>query len=119
MVEKTKKNSQKYWILANAVGLAAFFYFSSWGWAPRGHEGELAGPGDPIIWGLTVFPVTVSFLVVNLVWFVMAILHIHRKHNWKPLVIWFSVILLWSAGWAYSMTRQYTGADMNQTELSK
>jgi hypothetical protein len=108
-----KKNSQKYWMLANAVGLVAYLYYASYIWAPRGHEGEFGGPGDPFIWALRAGPIAALALVANLIWLVRVILHIHRTHNWKPLVLWLSVILLWSIAWTYDGTRQYTGADMN------
>ena len=55
----------RYWLFVNFVGFSLFIYLSSQLWAPRGQEGLLGGPGDNVIGGLSVVPVFLLFVLVN------------------------------------------------------
>lgn len=98
-----------YWVIANAVGVICFIYLSSKLWSPSGENGLLGGPGDPLIWTLTVFPVILIFLIVNLVWLVRALLHV-RKDGVRGLFVWALVLVVWLAAFGYDRHRSYDGS---------
>ncbi|MGR3219285.1 MAG: hypothetical protein ACUZ8H_05625 [Candidatus Anammoxibacter sp.] len=101
-----------FWILANLIGLTAFVYFSSRIWAPHEDKGLLGGPGDPIIFGLTAFPVLVACALLNLGWLSFIAFRAKHHHPKRPLIIWLVVILLWAGGIEYVRSRMYTGCQI-------
>lgn len=106
-----KMSSQKYWVLANAIGLAIYLFVSSGGWAPHGKEGQNGGPA--VLVGLFSFPVLATFMAVNLTWCVKGIFHLRSRER-RPLLICLGVILLWSGAVYYDWTRQFKGTDAVQ-----
>jgi len=106
-----------YWIAANIVGIVLFLYFSSRLWAPPGQEGLLPAGGDPIVWGMTVLPVMVIFLIVEIVWLSKSIVSI-RKLGWKAMTPWLVVFVVWVAVVAYDNHRSYTGSDVYSSNTS-
>ena len=65
------------------------------GWAPKGGEGLLGGPGDPIIWTLTAFPFLVISGILDLAWIVLILKRRARDPNWYPITLWLIVIVTW------------------------
>lgn len=99
----------KYWLLTNTIGVFIYLYFASRIWAPYGEEGLLGGSGDPIIWGLTAFPVLAFFSIVNLVWVILILYRFRDNRDWRSLVIWFVVLIFWGCTLGYDYSRQYNG----------
>jgi hypothetical protein len=93
------------------VGIITYLYFASWIWAPVGEEGLLGGPGDPIIWGSTAFPIFAVCSLMNFVWFFVALRKLRRYRIWQHLIIWLTVVAVWVGVDRYDTSRQYTGAD--------
>ncbi len=100
----------RYWVAANALGLAVFVYFSSWIWAPFGQEGLLGGPGDALVWGTTALPTFLLFTLVDLAWFVWIIIS-RKQSKLKSLAVWVLVALCWFAAQMWNRSRSFTGAD--------
>ena len=97
------------WILLNLLAMIAYLYFGSAVWAPKGEEGLLGGPGDPIIWTLTAFPFLVISGILDLAWLVLILKRRARDPNWYPITIWLIVIVAWWGVFSYDSSRQYTG----------
>jgi hypothetical protein len=55
--------------------------------------GDLAG--NPIVWSLTVFPVLVVCLLINIVWLTMIVLGGRRGRGWRSIGAWLLVIISW------------------------
>lgn len=113
MTEKTEITMRKpnYWVIANAIGILCFIYFSSKLWAPPGESGLLGGPGDAFIWTLTVLPVILIFLVANVVWLVRSLFRI-RKGGARGLFVWALVLAVWLVAFGYDRYRSYDGSEI-------
>ena len=99
-------------IAGNAFGILLFVYLSSWGGAPEGGAGALGGPGDPILWGLSVFPVLLVWSIFNLAWSVRIASSVLRKRDPRALWIFALVLVLWYIAFDYDRSRQYSGSDV-------
>ena len=102
----------RFWLLVNIIGLPLYLYFASWIWAPHFEEGLLGGPGDPMIWGSTAFPVLAVCALADLLWLVLILVRRHWSPKWPALVLWVLVVACWYAGLAYDRSRSFTGADV-------
>lgn len=96
--------------VTNAVGLSAYLYFGSFLWAPRGEEGLFGGPGDPIVWVLTVFPWLVLFSLVNVAAFRTILVRLLYLHRWRPALGLAIIIAAWILAFDYDGSRQYDGS---------
>jgi hypothetical protein len=92
-------------LVANGLALIVFLYFCSWVWAPRGQEGLLGGPGDPIIFCLTALPVLVLALVFNVVWLIVIFSRARRIALWRSMALLLLTIAMWAASIAYDRSR--------------
>lgn len=84
-----------YWICANVLGVGLYLYFASGLW-PRPEEvgiGDLAG--NAIIFGFTVLPVLIAFMLINLLWLGLILLGLRRGNGWRPILVWMLVIASW------------------------
>jgi hypothetical protein len=100
------------WLAANAVALLVFLYFCSWVWAPRGEEGLLGGPGDPIIFGLTAFPAFLVGLVINIIWLVVILFRARRVSQWRAVALLLLAVAVWGASIVYVRSRMFTGCEV-------
>jgi hypothetical protein len=98
-------------IAGNAFGILLFVYLSSWGWAPGGDTGALGGPGDAIVWGLSVFSVLLVWSIFNLAWSVRIASSVLHKRDLSALWIFALVLVLWYVAFVYDRSRQYSGGD--------
>lgn len=98
------------WIVLNAIGIVMYLYAASNTWAPHGEEALLGGPGDPIIWSLSAFPILLVASILNLAWMVLILLRSRQSRNWHALAVWVAVVMLWAGVFAYDHSRQYTGS---------
>src|SRR6185437_10283680 len=105
-------SKSSYWILANVAGLITYLYFASWIWAPLGDRSLPGGPGDPIIWGLTAFPVLAVCSLMNVVWIVLIFLSAQRDKRWRDMMTCLIVIAIWISVNRYDEHRQYRGDDV-------
>jgi hypothetical protein len=103
-------NTSKYLILTNSVFILMFIYFASWAWAPYGEEGLLGGPGDPLIWVLSAFPILIVSFVVNLVLAILVLLRLRRGKDWRQIWALLLVGALWGGVLGYDRHRQYNGS---------
>lgn len=99
----------KYWFLANIFGILLYLYYASRIWASPGEEGLPGGPGDPIIWTLSAFPVLVIFFLTNMAWLLLIINQWRRNKDWRPLIVFLFVCAFWFGAHYYDLARQYTG----------
>jgi uncharacterized BrkB/YihY/UPF0761 family membrane protein len=101
----------KYWLLANVVGLVGFFYFSSRLWSPTGEKGLLGGPGDPLIWAISILPILLVITVINLVWLFKLLFRV-KKESWRVLMAWVLVVIIWFCALWYDHYRSYDGSEV-------
>lgn len=107
-------NKNKPWIVINLVGMIVYLYFSSWGWPVSGEQGFIGGAGDPIVWALSVFPVLVICLLVNIGWLIRLSLEIYRHGGWASVPIFLIVATLWAASIEIDHLHEYSGALIHQ-----
>jgi hypothetical protein len=100
------------WLVANGIALLVFLYFSSWIWAPRGEEGLLGGPGDPIIFCLTAFPVLILAVILNIVWLVVIFSRARRTVLLRSVALLLLTIAMWATSIAYDRSRMFTGCEV-------
>jgi hypothetical protein len=89
------------WVLPNILGIVTYFYFSSWTWIPPGEP--VGGPGDPIIWMLTAFPVLAACSFINLIWLICIL--VGDRKNWKLTSAWLLIVMAWYAAYRYDVYR--------------
>jgi len=80
-------------LTANVVGAVIYVFAASHGWTiPQERAAGLHSvTGEPLIWGLYVFPICVVFFVLNVTWgaFILA------RKQWRTGVLWLSTIPIW------------------------
>lgn len=103
-------NKNRIFLALNAIGLAGFLYGSSLLWAPPGQEGLTGGPGDPLIWVLSVFPFLALASVINLVW--AAIWLARYRRSGRTLLLWLATACLWLLALGYDHHRSYNGKEL-------
>jgi hypothetical protein len=89
------------WVLPNTLGIVAFLYFSSWSWLEAG--APAGGPGDPIIFMLSAFPIIVACAILNVGWLVRII--VKRDARWKHAVVWLLCVSAWYSAYRYDVYR--------------
>jgi len=90
---KTKRRSI-YWVWANIIGFGIYLYFASKLWPlPEDAGADLAG--NPIVWGLTVFPVFAVCLLINIVWLALIVLGGRKGKGWRSMRAWLLVMVAW------------------------
>lgn len=97
-------------IFLNGVGVPLYLYLSSRLWAPNGQAGLRGGPGDPIVWGLTVLPILVVFCIINLIWLRSIFLRWLRTKKFSVVIVYLLVSTAWCSAIIYSNSRGFTGA---------
>jgi hypothetical protein len=81
---------EKWWLVANAVGVAAYVWLSSWTWLePELRGEEVARAGDAMVWAMTAFPVLMSFALADVFWLIR---RARKGQSLKPVVL---TALLW------------------------
>jgi hypothetical protein len=82
-------------LVLNFIGAVVYVVAASNGWViPRERElGLHSVTGEPYVWALSVFPVCVVFLVLNLTWgaFILA------RKRWHSGIFWLLTIPIWLA----------------------
>jgi hypothetical protein len=109
MIWFAEMRQMKYWLLINAAGLVTYLYFASWIWARPSQENLLGGPGDPIIYMLSAFPILAACASLDLIWGVLILLRMRHNKNLKPIMVWLTVGVVWVCALTYDSSRQYTG----------
>ena len=104
------------WILFNVLGMAGYLYFASWLWAPPGQEGLLGGPGDPIIFMSSAFPILAACSLLDALWIVSIVRAAKRNGNWRIVVVWLVVVIAWYGVKKYDDSRQFNGTAIYSTE---
>jgi len=84
----------RYWVLVNIIGIGIYFYFASRLW-PLPEDAGTDPAGTPIIWGLTVFPIFVACLLINIIWFTGIVRGGSRGKGWRPIRAWLLVMGAW------------------------
>ena len=84
-------------VLINFGAAILFLAVSSHFWAPK----ELAdipgaGAGDPIIWGLTIFPMLVIIALVNIAWLTANCVWFLKTKHWNFTAYYLLVPLMWA-----------------------
>jgi hypothetical protein len=119
-VDCIPKSTRWEWILVfvNLPGIAFFLYFASWVWAPPGQAGLYYDAGDSIAWTLLAFPFLLVCNLINLVLsrtvFARAVLY----HDWRPLIVLLTAIIIWFSAFKYDSGRHFDGSRMTSQELS-
>lgn len=91
------------WVLPNILGIATYLYFSSLTWVPPNEPA--GGPGDPIVWMLTAFPVLAACAVLDLIWIIR--IFVRRGKRWGPAAIWLLVVVAWFSANRYDAYRSH------------
>ena len=77
--------TDKWWLVANVLGAAAYVWLSSWTWLEPELRGEdVARDGDAIVWSMTALPVFVCFMVADFVWFIR---RARQGQSCKPILL--------------------------------
>ncbi len=88
--------SDKWWSLANGLGVIAFLALASISWIEPELRGEaVATAGVAMVWGLTALPVLVAFMLADLVWLGLSI---SRSASWSDLrtmLPWCITLAVW------------------------
>jgi hypothetical protein len=100
----------KFATLLNVLCIGVYLFFSARFWAPSAERGLLGGPGDPIIWGLTAFPVLVLAFLFNLIWLVFSVSKRGGASRRHFIVLWFCVLAIWLGAIKLDRFRQYNGS---------
>lgn len=91
--DKTKRRSI-YGVWANIICLGIYLYFASKLWPlPEDAGANLAG--NPIVWGLTVFPVFAICMLINIVWLALIVLGGRKGKGWRSMRTWILVMVAW------------------------
>lgn len=110
MVEIINKN--KYWLIANIIGLSLYFYFVKPSWLTIAQQ-DIPWESrvtDPVIealnnlWLVTCFPILLTFFIFNLIWLVCILINVGQRRLWNVL-IWFFVAVVWIIFLQYSWYR--------------
>lgn len=91
------------WVLPNILGIAAYLYLSSSTWVPP--KEPAGGPGDPIVWMLTAFPVIAACAILNVIWIIRIFLR--RGTRWGLAAIWLLVEVAWFSANRYDAYRSH------------
>lgn len=102
----------------NVLGIVIYLYWAPRTWAPHGGEGLLGGPGDPLIWALSAFPILVASLIINVVWMVLILLRWCHGKDWHSIVIWLTMVVLWGGVVSFDHSRQYNGSKILSSRLT-
>lgn len=71
-----------------------YLYFASKLWPlPEDAGTDLAG--NPIVWGLTVFPVFAVCSLINIVWLTLIVLGGRKRKGWRSIRDWLLVMVAW------------------------
>jgi hypothetical protein len=95
------KKAALIWVLPNILGIIAFLYLSSWSWLEPG--APAGGPGDPIVWMLTAFPILAACSILNVIWIIRIV--VKRDRHWKSAVVWLLFVLAWYSAYRYDVYR--------------
>lgn len=95
------KKTALIWLLPNILGTTAYLCLSSSTWVHP--EEPVGGPGDPIIWMLTVFPVIAACLILNVIWIIR--ISLNRGQRSRQAVVWLLMALAWYAAHRYDEYR--------------
>jgi len=113
---KNISSKVKIWIIINIFGIIFYLFFASRIWPPAGQESLLGGPGDPIIWMMSAFPVMAFFSLVNIFWLAWIIFNIKKSPFWKLLLIWILMAAAWIGANRYDFHHQYNGSSVQHAE---
>jgi hypothetical protein len=90
MDERVSFGADKWWLVANVLGAAAYVWLSSWTWLEPALRGEeVARAGDAVVWSMTALPLFVGFMVADGVWFIR---RAQQGQSRKPLLL---AVCLW------------------------
>jgi len=84
-------SKEKWWLIANAIGAAAYVWLSSLTWLEPDLRGEdVARAGDAMVWSMTALPLLVGFVLADLVWLIS---RVRTGQSCQPMLL---VALLWA-----------------------
>jgi hypothetical protein len=84
-------SKDKWWLVANVIGAAAYVWLSSQTWLEPELRGEtVARAGDAIVWAMTALPVLLGFALVDLVWLIR---RVRSGQSLQPILL---AALLWA-----------------------
>ena len=90
--------SEKWWLIANAAGIALFLYLASKTWIEPELKGlQVATGGAAVVWAFSALPVMLLFLLVDLVWFGRASYRAVKYNAIAPLAVVFLAGAAWVA----------------------
>jgi hypothetical protein len=99
------------WVLPNALGIAAYLYLSSWTWVSSNEPG---GPGDPIVWMFTSFPILAACTILNVIWIIR--IFVGRGKRWRLASIWLLVVIAWFSANRYDAYRSHPSNTAEHTQ---
>jgi len=87
---------EKWWLVANVIGVAAYLHFSSKTWLEPELRGEaVARGGDAVVWALSALPVLATVLVADLMWLSIVTRRGSRTKDWRAMFALFCVGAIW------------------------
>jgi hypothetical protein len=64
-------SKDRWWLVANVIGAAAYVWLSSWTWLePELRGKDVGSAGAAMVWAMSALPVLVGFALVDLVWLI-------------------------------------------------
>ena len=108
-------NKMKYWLLANAIGLALFLFFASQLWPDLAEQDiHLEMRDDTFFQFLgTCIPTLLLFFLINIAWLIQSFMTIlkerfHGIRGWFWLLTWLLVVASWVIVFKYDRYRAWT-----------
>lgn len=92
---KANMKSERYWLLANILGVCAYLFIEYLILAPRFQEDALNTFDVMHLWLTLGCPLLIAFLIVDLVWLAIIIKGRRSGGNWRPMTPWVLVSLAW------------------------
>ncbi len=109
-------NKMKYWLLANAIGLALFLFFASQFWPDLAEQDiplEFRSSHDFVFFLRTCLPTLLLFFLINIAWLIQIFRTILTERfrgirGWFWLLTWLLVVASWVIVFKYDRYRAWT-----------
>lgn len=108
--QRSRNGALVFMVVANLLGTPLFLYFSSQFWAPRGQEGLLGGPGEPILWTILALPWLAAVAFSNIAVIPRMSTELFFRKDVRLLLVWCACILMFFSAWVYDGSRQFNGS---------
>jgi hypothetical protein len=99
------------WVALNLSGMTIYLSCASVLWVLPGEEHLPGGPGDAFYWAFVLVPILASFLVLDVVTFVVILVRRGGERRRSALFAWVAVLVLWVVTVAYDHHRAVRDID--------